>query len=121
MRNPDFVNFEPKTQFTRREFVMTTLASGFAMAVQPIAAQTRITTDANGLEAGEVKIRTGDGEIPGYRAQPGNVTALRIALVQRQCRLMGRDLLLLEHRIEIVACARGAKLVEHRLLPGQHS
>jgi carboxymethylenebutenolidase len=84
MRNPDFVNFEPKTQFTRREFVMTTLASGFAMAVQPIAAQTRITTDANGLEAGEVKIRTGDGEIPGYRAQPAGKKNLPTVLVVQE-------------------------------------
>ena len=84
MRNPDFVNFEPKTQYTRREFVMTTLASGFAMAVQPIAAQTRVTTDANGLEAGEVKIRTRDGEIPGYRAQPAGKKSLPTVLVVQE-------------------------------------
>jgi len=32
------------------------LAVGFALAVQPICAQTAITTDATGLTAGEVKI-----------------------------------------------------------------
>ena len=48
MRNPDFINFEPKTHFTRRDFVMTTLATGFAAAVQPVAASTQITTDTAG-------------------------------------------------------------------------
>ncbi len=51
----DAVSLLPKTEFTRREFVVTTLAAGFALAVQPISAQT-ITTDTNGLVAGEVKI-----------------------------------------------------------------
>jgi len=54
---------------TRREFAVTTLATGFALAVQPVSAQT-ITTDAVGLEAGEVKIPVSDGDIPGYRAMP---------------------------------------------------
>ena len=49
----------------RRTFVMTTLASGFALAVSPASAQT-ITTDSGGLVAGEIKI----GEMPAYRAQP---------------------------------------------------
>lgn len=54
----------------RRRFMMTTLAAGFALAVQPVSAQTQITTDATGLIAGEVKIPTADGAIPAYRAHP---------------------------------------------------
>lgn len=54
----------------RRRFMMTTLAAGFALAVQPVSAQTQITTDAMGLIAGEVKIPTADGAIPAYRAHP---------------------------------------------------
>lgn len=56
----------------RREFFVTSiLAAGtFAAAVQPIQAQTKITTDANGLVVGEVKIPVADGEIPAYRAVP---------------------------------------------------
>jgi carboxymethylenebutenolidase len=49
----------------RRTFVVTSLASGFALAVSPVSAQT-ITTDAGGLLAGEIKI----GAMPAYRAQP---------------------------------------------------
>ena len=49
---------------------MTTLATGFAAAVQPVAAQTQVTTDSRGLTAGEVQVRVADGEMPAYRAQP---------------------------------------------------
>ena len=55
----------------RREFFVTSIVAGlFAAAVSPIAAQTKITTDANGLVAGEVKIPVADGTIPAYRAMP---------------------------------------------------
>src|SRR5258708_14250038 len=59
-----------KTDFSRRGFVMTSLASGFALAVQPVMAQSVITTDSNGLTAGEVTIKVPDGSIPAYRAMP---------------------------------------------------
>ncbi len=55
----------------RREFFVTSILAGaFALAVQPIAAQTKITTDSAGLTAGEIKISVADGEIPAYRAMP---------------------------------------------------
>ncbi len=54
---------------SRRGFLVTTLPAGFALAVQPVSAQT-ITTDTTGLTAGEVKIPVKDGEIPAYRAMP---------------------------------------------------
>ncbi|MDX2030521.1 MAG: dienelactone hydrolase family protein [Blastocatellia bacterium] len=57
-------------EVTRRNFVVTSLTAGFAIAVQPVQAQTQITTDTNGLVAGEVKIPVKDGEIPAYRAMP---------------------------------------------------
>ncbi|MCY2964681.1 MAG: dienelactone hydrolase family protein [Planctomycetota bacterium] len=66
---PDLTRLQPITDFTRRDFVVTALAAGFALAVQPVSAET-ITTDTQGIEAGEVKIPVGDGEIPGYRAMP---------------------------------------------------
>jgi carboxymethylenebutenolidase len=59
----------PRSQWTRRGFVVTSLASGFALAAQPVGAET-ITTDTNGLEAGEVKVPVADGTIPAYRAMP---------------------------------------------------
>jgi carboxymethylenebutenolidase len=60
-----------ETILDRREFFVTSILAGtFALAVQPIAAQTRIKTDSKGLIAGEVKIPVSDGEIPAYRAMP---------------------------------------------------
>src|ERR1700677_1476082 len=60
-----------KNDCSRRGFVMTSLAAGFALSAQPVSAQT-ISTDTKGLEAGEVKIPVSDGEIPAYRALPEN-------------------------------------------------
>jgi carboxymethylenebutenolidase len=67
----------------RRDFLVKKLAVGFALAVRPIAAQT-ITTDTVGLIAGEVKIPTADGQIPGYRACPAKGRAFPIVLVVQE-------------------------------------
>jgi carboxymethylenebutenolidase len=66
----DLRSLSAQTTLSRRTVIATSLATGFALAVQPVAAQTTITTDTSGLIAGEVKIPTGDGEIPAYRAMP---------------------------------------------------
>jgi carboxymethylenebutenolidase len=68
----------------RREFMVKKLAVGFALAVQPICAQTAITTDATGLTAGEVKIPVKDGVIPGYRACPAKGRGFPIVLVVQE-------------------------------------
>ncbi len=66
---------------TRREFMATaTLATGFALAVQPISTAT-IKTDATGLVAGAVKIPVKGGTIPAYRAAPAKGTKFPIVLV----------------------------------------
>lgn len=62
----------PPTDVSRRGFVVTSLASGFALAVQPVCAQTMIHTDTNGLLANEVKIPVAGGDIPGYAAMPAS-------------------------------------------------
>jgi carboxymethylenebutenolidase len=67
--HPDIESLLPQFPRNRREFLVTKLAAGFALAVQPITAQT-ITTDTDGLTAGEVKIPVRDGEMPAYRAMP---------------------------------------------------
>jgi carboxymethylenebutenolidase len=67
----------------RRRFLVTKLATGFALAVQPVTAQT-ITTDTKGLVAGEVKIPTKDGQIPAYRAMPEKGSGLPVALVVQE-------------------------------------
>ncbi|MEH2275976.1 MAG: dienelactone hydrolase family protein [Nostoc sp.] len=68
-------------EITRRKFITTaSVATGFALAVQPISAEV-ITTDANGLVAGAVKIPVKDGEIPAYRAEPASGENFPIVLV----------------------------------------
>ena len=74
----------PSSPFSRREFIATTLAAGFAAAVQPIAAETVIHTETQGLDAGEVKIPAGDADIPAYRAAPKGGKNLPIVLVVQE-------------------------------------
>ena len=68
-RDSHLTSLLPSAALTRRGFVVTSLAAGFALATQPVSAET-IVTDSNGLTVGEVKIPVSDGEIPGYRAMP---------------------------------------------------
>lgn len=69
---------------TRREFmIVSTLAAGFAIAVEPIFAQV-ITTDSKGLVAGEVKIPVSDGAIPAYRAMPATGANFPVVLVVQE-------------------------------------
>ena len=80
---PDLVPFAPKTEYSRRDFVMTSLASGFAAAVLPVNAQT-ITTDSKGLTVGEVKIPVKDGQMPAYRAMPAGGKNLPVVFVVQE-------------------------------------
>ncbi len=64
----DAIGLFPQMDLSRRGFVVTTLASGFALSVQP--AQATVVTDSEGLVAGEVQIPVADGQIPAYRAMP---------------------------------------------------
>ncbi len=66
---PELEVMLPRASWSRRGFVMTSLATGFALSAGPVSAQT-ITTDTTGLTAGEVKVPVKDGEIPAYRAMP---------------------------------------------------
>lgn len=71
------------TEINRRTFTRTSLATGFAAAVLPVGADT-ITTDTTGLEAGEVKIKVKDGEIPAYRAMPATGKDFPVVLVVQE-------------------------------------
>ncbi|MBS0267188.1 MAG: dienelactone hydrolase family protein, partial [Planctomycetes bacterium] len=79
----ELLSLMPKIEFTRRDFVVTTLAAGFALAVQPVSAET-ITTDTQGLEAGEIKIPVKDGEMPAYRAMPATGGPFPVVLVVQE-------------------------------------
>lgn len=77
-------SLQPPLHLTRRGFVQTSLGAGFAAAVLPVSAQTAVTTDTQGLTAGEVKIPTKDGEMPAYRAMPAGKSGLPTVLVVQE-------------------------------------
>jgi carboxymethylenebutenolidase len=65
---------------TRRLVVKASLSVGFCAAISPVMAQV-ITTTADGLIVGEVKVPTSDAEIPTYRAMPDQGGPLPTVLV----------------------------------------
>ena len=73
----DFDSLLPAAQLDRRGFIVTALGAGFALAAQPVMAQSVIKTDSTGLTAGEIRI----GELPAYRAQPAGGKNLPTVLV----------------------------------------
>jgi carboxymethylenebutenolidase len=81
---PELDSLIGRTELTRREMMMTTLAVGFAAAALPVSADTVITTRPDGLTAGEVKIPVADGEIPAYRAMPAQGGAFPVVLVVQE-------------------------------------
>jgi carboxymethylenebutenolidase len=80
----DLSSLSAKRDLDRRQMLATSLAVGFAAAVQPVCAQTAITTDSNGITAGEVKIPVQDGEIPAYRAMPAKGGPFPLILVVQE-------------------------------------
>jgi carboxymethylenebutenolidase len=74
---------DEQPSFTRRRFIVSVLATGFALAVRPVSAET-ITTESAGLTAGEVKIPVADGEVPGYFAHPARGGKFPIVLVVQE-------------------------------------
>jgi carboxymethylenebutenolidase len=63
-----------KENWSRRDFMAGTVASGFALAAQPICAQTMIQTDTLDLEHGMVQVPTDNGNIPAYYAMPSKMS-----------------------------------------------
>src|SRR5512138_3423655 len=80
MPRSDVDSLTPTRDFSRRDFVRTSVGSGFAAAVLPVTAQT-IKTDSNGLRAGEVTIPVGDFKLPAYRAAPAGKANAPVILV----------------------------------------
>ncbi len=76
-------SLNPPLELSRRGFVKTSLAAGFAAAVLPVHAQT-IVTDSQGLTVGEIKVPTKNGEMPAYRAMPAGKTGLGTVLVVQE-------------------------------------
>jgi carboxymethylenebutenolidase len=81
MLQQDLDSLTPSRDFSRRDFVRTSVGTGFAAAVLPVTAQTVVKTDTTGLVAGEVTIPVGDFKLPAYRAAPAGVANAPVVLV----------------------------------------
>jgi carboxymethylenebutenolidase len=68
----------------RREFLATLLAAGYALAVQPVSAQTLVMTDNSGIDDGMVNIPNGDFEFPAYMARPAKGKDFPVLLVVQE-------------------------------------
>ena len=73
-----------RDRWTRRQFVVASLATGFAAAVQPVSAHTMIKTDTEGLIAGEVQIPSRGTSFPAYRAMPASGSRPSVILVVQE-------------------------------------
>src|SRR6202012_2332748 len=81
-QTPDVIGLTKVAPFSRRGF-MTASASvtaGYTLAAGPVRADV-ITTSTDGLDAGDIKIKVADGEMPGYFARPKGVANPPVALV----------------------------------------
>ncbi len=81
MSQEDFDSLTPSRDFSRRDFVRTSVGTGFTAAVLPVMAQTVIKTDSAGLLVGEVSIPVGDFKLPAYRAAPLDKANAPVVLV----------------------------------------
>ncbi len=68
--DPHLESLLPKVPFTRRGFIASSLASGFALAAGPVVAQTAIITPPDGLDVGAAQVPVSGGNLPVYFAAP---------------------------------------------------
>ena len=114
MRNdqPQHIDQQPRPEEghapQRRTFLLAGLGAGFALAAKPVMAQV-ITTPSDGLTVGEVKVPTGNGDIPAYRAMPASGGPFPTVLVVEE--VFGVH----EHIRDI--CRRFAKLGYYAIAP----
>jgi len=79
--SPEFDSLLPAVRLNRRAFVATLAATGFALAVQPVQAQSVITTDTAGLETGMATVSVDGESLPIYFAKPEGGRHLPTVLV----------------------------------------
>jgi carboxymethylenebutenolidase len=80
----DYDALRPELKLSRRGFVGTAAGIGFAAATLPVSAQTVITTDSQGLEAGWAKVKVGAADLPIYVAKPAGKKNLPTVLVVQE-------------------------------------
>ena len=70
-----------RRNLSRRDFIASLLATGFALAVHPISAATLVTTDSKGIVADLVRIPAAGALLPAYLAHPDHGERWPLVLV----------------------------------------
>ncbi|MBR0985885.1 dienelactone hydrolase family protein [Bradyrhizobium liaoningense] len=78
----DVVGLTKVAPVSRRGFMSATaaVAAGYTLAAGPVRAEA-ITTDTNGLQVGEARIKVGSEEMPAYFARPAGNTKAPVIIV----------------------------------------
>nr|WP_316176471.1 MULTISPECIES: dienelactone hydrolase family protein [unclassified Bradyrhizobium] len=78
----DVIGLTTVAPFSRRGFMTASAAvtAGYTLAAGPVRAEV-ITTDSNGLNAGDAKIKVGDRDMPAYFARPASASSPPVVLV----------------------------------------
>jgi len=80
----DNISFDDNVS-RRKALFGAAFGTTFALAAQPIQAQTMITTPADGLTAGAISVKTSDGkDMMAYRAMPASGTGFGTILVVQE-------------------------------------
>jgi len=81
----DYISFDDRVSRRVTLFGAAALGSSYALAVQPVQAQTMIVTPSDGLTASVVKVKTKDGkEMEAYRAMPASGAGFGTILVVQE-------------------------------------
>ena len=76
-----FDSLYPKVKFSRRGFIASSVAAGFAVSAGPLMAQTAIKTPADGLEVGDAVLPVAGGNLPVYFAAPKKAGKYPVVIV----------------------------------------
>lgn len=78
----DAIGLTKTAPLSRRGFMSASaaVAAGYTLAAGPVRADV-IKTDTTGLDAGEIRIKVSDGEMPGYFARPHGVANPPVIIV----------------------------------------
>jgi carboxymethylenebutenolidase len=79
--DPHLESLLPKVTFSRRGFLASAAASGFALAAGPVMAQTAIKTPETGLDIFELRVPVPGGNMPAYIAAPKKAGRLAAVIV----------------------------------------
>ena len=79
--DPHLESLLPKVAFTRRGFLASAAASGFALAAGPVMAQTAIKTPEAGLDIYDLRVPVFKGNMPVYIAAPKKTGKLATIIV----------------------------------------